>query len=479
MANKQSTANGKLKIQPYPVDISEYDWIPTDYNDQEALITHKQDRRIRAHPNDYNDFDEKQVNNPIYNIVQLRMKYENCNKVGSGVVIHHTLNKAYVLTAAHNIIDTDGDYAQSIWIQINKNTSNGHDTLKQYACCEYHVHPKYIEFQETFGSNVSDTGYDIGIIEVWDPQNKLKQIKPVKIRSIESKALNNMRIKVVGFPGFPQQEKKRGELYGMMGDGNIGYVNDNIKYKELMTYDIDTTCGQSGSPVFSVDEKDDNVYGSFTGRIVAIHVSGKKKKKLNFATILDDEILGWINQWICNGTHVKKWTTDMLIKWINNLPDLSDVWKQQLIEPIQENEITGDDICGFTGENLSSSLDSKNRIACKRIMKNFNDLKKKQNEQKINNAILMNSLNYMDENDDEKGDKKFKLQLNAEGKYIELDEWVTLETTLIECKKWYKEQRGAKSELNDIDFYYLGKLMDTHDKTLGEYSLNEENHVIS
>eukprot|EP01084_Bolivina_argentea_P002675 4939_1 len=115
------------------------------------------ERRIRAEPKDY---DEKKTNNheynyknAIYNIVQLRMQFPNKHMIGSGIIIHHTLNRTFVLTAAHNIVEGDENdednviYAESIWIETNKNKKNtGYNNLKRYDCCESTVHPKYIEY---------------------------------------------------------------------------------------------------------------------------------------------------------------------------------------------------------------------------------------------------------------------------------------------------------------------------------------------
>eukprot|EP01084_Bolivina_argentea_P180325 311538_1 len=146
MGNKTSVSNKrKLKITKYPIDISEDKWIASGMDDtvmkskqdkEVKLISSQVEIRIRAEPNDYIDFDidEKQISddtynyqNPINNIVQLRMEFpDEVYKVGSGIIIHHTINKAFVLTAAHNIVcGDDSDYenvifAESIWIEMNK-----------------------------------------------------------------------------------------------------------------------------------------------------------------------------------------------------------------------------------------------------------------------------------------------------------------------------------------------------------------------
>eukprot|EP01084_Bolivina_argentea_P271648 462290_1 len=159
VSEQKCIGSGKLKVKEYPTDVKEDEWIPIidfeakDQQNQEVLITENVDRRIRAKPEDYNgfDFDEKKIDinneyeykNPIYNIVQLRMERSVWPKttIGSGVIIHHSMNRAYVLTAAHNIVRFEEDennsdkmlnYAESIWIQINKNTvNNGYEMMKK------------------------------------------------------------------------------------------------------------------------------------------------------------------------------------------------------------------------------------------------------------------------------------------------------------------------------------------------------------
>eukprot|EP01084_Bolivina_argentea_P002677 4943_1 len=106
------------------------------------------ERRIRAEPKDY---DEKKTNNheynyknAIYNIVQLRVKWSNHSSITSGVIIHHTSNRAFVLTVADSIVCYDENdytnviYAKNIWVSINKNGKTGFHTLSQYDCVAYH-----------------------------------------------------------------------------------------------------------------------------------------------------------------------------------------------------------------------------------------------------------------------------------------------------------------------------------------------------
>eukprot|EP01084_Bolivina_argentea_P026979 50149_1 len=177
----------KLKIEEYPLSISENQWIPTDFQiiskqNKEVLITESVDRRTRAEPHDYEQLhdekkedDEKdEYTNPIYNIVRLTTQYTFMprNKISSGVIIHHTLNKSYILAAAHDIVFEDEDewgkllYAETVSVEITQNTSNGFKILNRYCCGGFKVHPKYIKYIKKHHINESETGYDIAVIEV-------------------------------------------------------------------------------------------------------------------------------------------------------------------------------------------------------------------------------------------------------------------------------------------------------------------------
>eukprot|EP01084_Bolivina_argentea_P101090 181299_1 len=162
----------KLKIEKYPSNISEHQWIPTDsqvVSKQETLITNNIDRRIRAEAKDYMNEEKTERSNPIYNIVRLKMKYGEIYKIGSGVIIHHTLNKSYVLTAAHNFVELDEDnnkkvdYAESVWVEITQNTSNGYKILNTYCCGGFKIHPKYMKYLKKSDIKESETGYDIAV----------------------------------------------------------------------------------------------------------------------------------------------------------------------------------------------------------------------------------------------------------------------------------------------------------------------------
>lgn len=88
-------------------------------------------------------------------------------------------------------------------------------------------------------------------------------------------------IEVIGYPG-----EKESRLYRMQGT-----IHDTTKYsggKDIMLYnDLDTTGGQSGSPVFKITS-----YGTY--ELVGIHVAYISAQGVNFATSITKELKDWL-----------------------------------------------------------------------------------------------------------------------------------------------------------------------------------------
>ena len=63
-------------------------------------------------------------------------------------------------------------------------------------------------------------------------------VKPFKLRETGSDIISYSGAKVIGFPG---DNDKQGELWGMSGDFNL-FNNNNLSLNSLITYkDVDTT----------------------------------------------------------------------------------------------------------------------------------------------------------------------------------------------------------------------------------------------
>eukprot|EP01084_Bolivina_argentea_P134676 237481_1 len=324
-ANKEG--NIECTKKEFPCNINDFEWIPSiglsSSKQNERIFSEEGDLRVRAKVSDYDCNDikydalEDECKSAIYNIVQLKSFFERNYGIGSGVIIHCTLNKAYVLTAAHNIVmkdDCDPDKilkANDIQICLNQNeeAANGHKELETYVCSRYHVHEKYIKYLQNKSIVESETGFDIAMVEVLDPDNKLRKIKKIKMCRVDTTSMDDIKIKVIGFPGFLGQKDKRGELYGMAGDGKMDYTHKKTKMNKLITYkNIDTTGGQSGCPIFKDEEKssEQDLYNSLN-EIIGIHTAGKMSTGLNFGTPLNGELMQWIHEYI--GCQNRKYDT--------------------------------------------------------------------------------------------------------------------------------------------------------------------------
>merc|ERR1711933_481436 len=116
----------------------------------------------------------------------------------------------------------------------------------------------------------------------------LQHIKPLKLRPFGSKSVYK-NSKVIGFPG---EIEKKGQLYGMSGDYNVNDKGTLISYKQ-----IDTSRGQSGSPIFCHSENkyddDDDIFIRFD-EIIGVHTGGSLARGKNWGTAFNDEKLKWI-----------------------------------------------------------------------------------------------------------------------------------------------------------------------------------------
>lgn len=232
-------------------------------------------------------FDNKQKNQ-IYNMVLLRMKFGKKVYNGTGTIIYrgNVSNTIFILTCTHNVVSINNDLdekdqmvkAQNIEFVITQNTKFRWKELKCYKALDWYYHPKYAE------NPTSSSGNDIAIIKAnIDGNDKLlKNIKRIRVRAFESEITAYSGAKVIGYPG-----EKDGELWGMTGDYNLNDKNTLISYRN-----IDTTAGQSGSPIFDyIESKSDDTFTRLN-EIIGVHTGGKIDQ--NWGTALNNDKLEWI-----------------------------------------------------------------------------------------------------------------------------------------------------------------------------------------
>src|SRR5690242_4458532 len=100
-------------------------------------------------------------------------------------------------------------------------------------------------------------------------------------------------ILLMGYPGEYNME-----LWGMKSINNKlnndQYIKINDKYDLLIYTNINTSEGQSGSPIVMDNVSNESKY------IIGIHVGGDLKKKENYGTLFNNNKIEWINQCIKN-----------------------------------------------------------------------------------------------------------------------------------------------------------------------------------
>ena len=198
----------------------------------------------------------------------------------TGIIIDIKGNILYILTCAHAVRDIISNKiidADSVYIEFNN---------EEIAASIFYVYPQYLPKNELCN--------DIALI-ICKIQSSFKfyHIFPL-IQNYEQTEKefnefkdNNDRIMIYGYP------LKDGDgnildfnsFLGMKGNGKMS--NDS---KGMIEYDIDTTGGQSGSPIF-YKNNNNNIT-----KLIGIHTNGDYlEKKKNYGTPFTDDIIQWIN----------------------------------------------------------------------------------------------------------------------------------------------------------------------------------------
>ena len=224
-------------------------------------------------------------------IIQLKMEFDDDVYNGSGVIINIKNNIVYILTAGHNIMninDFHGTYtkADNIWCNINN---------KWYHTSTYYEYNKYKLNNKEMN--------DIGLIKVYINDDLMFYNVFPELISINDVNLNDDNNDCFIY-GYPADNKNRlGELWGMNGKYNI--VKNKKYCNELLYYNnIDTSGGQSGSPIFI-----------YNNNIIGIHTMGNDlNKKENYGCALTKKKINWINNIINNNNN-----NDTILKCNKNI----------------------------------------------------------------------------------------------------------------------------------------------------------------
>ena len=196
----------------------------------------------------------------------------------------------YVLTCAHNLVEQKISpkkdqtpnfmYAQDVWFEIRVNKADGgSDIIKRYNVSKYFIHHRYLN------NPTCHSGFDLAICVLDIPRDDriIPEIRQnYGLPSLSTNA-GTKKIAVVGFP-----EEFEGEKWGM--EANVPDDKESEWHqfldnkREILVYNfVDTTNGQSGSPVMCE-----------SGHIIGVHTGGTSAQKKNLATYLDSSKMQWI-----------------------------------------------------------------------------------------------------------------------------------------------------------------------------------------
>ena len=253
----------------------------TEQKIEKKLLGNNQDQRLKwkkintclkvGHGND-----ARMVNVDLAKyIVSLRLYFGDKPSVGSGVIINIIDNIVYILTAGHNIMTLNPRQYKATKAKCIKCKING----KWYESDEFYAYDKY-----NLGNINDHDKHDMAVIKVVINEDFMFYNVFPKLVSFENNTgyhdcINNNECFIAGYPA-----EKRGGLYGM--NGTYRYIKNNIYNNDTICYDdIDTTGGQSGSPIFVNNNN-----------IVGVHIrAGENGNKANYGCPLNDKKIKWIH----------------------------------------------------------------------------------------------------------------------------------------------------------------------------------------
>lgn len=220
----------------------------------------------------------------------LRMEFNGTPFTGTASMI---ANGSCLLTCAHNVVEYDATakefvYATSVWFELrNNNARSGSALIKRYKVTKIAVYPPY------FKDPTSESGFDLALCWIHAPRDDstVKQLYSGKswydMPNPVAGSYLTLLAAVVGFPG-----EHRGEKWGMVaavpGDKSKDWsfpIWQKSDGREILEYKfIDTSPGQSGSPVMAMKPRD----------IIGVHTGGSASLKKNWATYITPAKLRWI-----------------------------------------------------------------------------------------------------------------------------------------------------------------------------------------
>jgi len=282
---------------------------------------------------------------------------------GSACLVQHE-GAIILLTCAHNVcqyIKGGRSFRMAKTVTFYRGRC-GDEYLSRHQVRFSHIHPHYKSSFEINGKHNIYDGVDIAICFLrWDEE--LKKLKSKwemddnfpRLWTPPNKSYDfddNMKINVTGYPA---ESRFSMHQYSMDGHANeIQRSHTKELNGHILTYkDLDTTKGQSGSPVMS-----DN-------KIVGVHAGSSYKDKVNVATFITSHMLTWIGSSIAkygNMNQHEKSPVEMVETKANHLSLSTDAGNQ--MESMKMD--AGNQVEKFNedGSGESTSLRSSKLYCC-------------------------------------------------------------------------------------------------------------------
>ena len=267
-----------------------------DHREYIQISTEDIDSQNASYNSDYHS-------NGYPHIGLLRMEFNGKPRFGTATMI---ADGRFLLTCAHNVVthrnipglNPNPIYAKNIWFELRKNgvfESEGSSLVKRYKIHKREVHPKY------FDNPCPESGFDLALcwIEVPENDRHLKTgIFPTLAAGVRY-FTDKCKVAVVGFPKEAQNREVGGEKWGMAAKVPMKQREDfrisGIEQRDCLVYDfIDTSAGQSGSPVMHIMGQDSD--SEYLCEIFGVHTGGSDIHIENYATFFTYEKLDWIVQ---------------------------------------------------------------------------------------------------------------------------------------------------------------------------------------
>jgi V8-like Glu-specific endopeptidase/GTP-binding protein EngB required for normal cell division len=212
---------------------------------------------------------------PYSTICLIRSGFANgISAEGTGALIGLNM----ILTCAHVVWDTDGKEATTIEVYLKLQGWCSHDIIPEVSSYHYIESASHTAFRD---------GNDVALIIL--KQNVGAYIGHLTMEVLDDEALASIKqVTVCGYPGDKYNDKSGYNMYECSGKVKPQLNN-------MLSYEIDTNSGESGSPVFY--KRDGKYY------TIGIHVHGGVDS--NKATRITTSVVNYIKHWVVVDTSIR------------------------------------------------------------------------------------------------------------------------------------------------------------------------------